>query len=94
MSGAKRLMEEMEEKRSKARSIARKAGVLTACEDHDEVFRSENDVVEAYKLGNARFEKDSLGNIFESRTEMTDYIKEVADDANIACSTCDKIRYS
>jgi hypothetical protein len=93
MSGTKRLMEEMEGKRYKAGAIARRAGVLAACEDHDEVFRSEKDVVEAYKLGNARFEKDSLGKTFKSRTEMTDYIKEVADDASISRSVCDKIRY-
>lgn len=92
MSGVKRLMEEIETKRYKARAIAHKAGVLTVCEYHDEAFRSDKDIVKAYKLGNARFAKDSLGEIFASRKEMTDYIKEEVDDANIECSICDKIR--
>lgn len=89
MSGTKRLIEEMETKRWKASDIALKAGVLTTCKDHDdEVFRSEKDVVEAYKLGEAKFVKDSLGEIFGSRREMTDYIKEVAEEANTECSMC------
>ena len=79
-------------KRRKARIIARRAGILTACEDHDEVFRSEKDVVEACKLGNARFDEGSLGDVFASRKEMTDYVKEEAGDANIECSVCDEIR--
>jgi len=94
MSGAKRLMEEMDEKRRRAATIARRAGVLTVCGYHDEVFRSEKDVVEAYKLGEARFLKDSLGEIFDSRREMTDYIKDVVEDANFECCVCSKIRYS
>jgi hypothetical protein len=66
---------------------------LTAHEDHDEVYRSEKDIVEAYKLGNARFEKDSLGKVFASRKEMTDYFKEEVDDANIECEVCDRVRH-
>ncbi|MGO9306908.1 MAG: hypothetical protein ACLP3R_24935 [Candidatus Korobacteraceae bacterium] len=94
MSGAKRLIEEMADKRRKARTIAHKAGVLTVCEYHDAVFKSGKDVVEAYKLGEARFEMDSLGETFDNRREMTDYIKEVAQDANFECPVCTTIRYS
>ncbi len=93
MSGAKRLMEKMETKRWKAREITLKAGVLTTCHDHDdEVFRSEIDVADAYELGKERFSKDSLGKIFSSREEMTDYIKEVTDEANTECAMCEEFR--
>ena len=92
MSGVKRLLEAAEEKRSRAIGIAIQAGVLKVCEFHDEVFVSTKDVVEAYKRGNARFEKDSLGQCFDSRREMTDYIKEVVDDAAEECWCCAKIR--
>jgi hypothetical protein len=88
MSGAKRLMEAMEAKRGKATSIALKAGFLTSCEFHEEVYESGEDIVVAYKLGNARFVKDSLSKTFDSRTEMTDYIKEVVGDASDGCSIC------
>lgn len=76
MSGAKRLMAAIEKKRGKAIGLALKARVLKRCEYHEEIFEGDGEIVEAYKLGNARFEKDALGEIFDSRTEMTDYIKE------------------
>lgn len=92
MGQMKRLMEAAEEKRSRAIGIAIQAGVLKCCEFHDEVFVGSKDVVEAYKRGNARFEKDSLGEAFDTRREMTDYIKEVVEDAAEECWCCAKIR--
>jgi hypothetical protein len=93
MSGIKRLMEAVEEKRGKAKDIARRAGVLKVCEYHDELFLSgEKEIVEAYKSGNARWDKDSLEDVFESRREMTDYIKEEVEDAAEECWMCAKIR--
>ncbi|HUK48413.1 MAG TPA: hypothetical protein VLW06_12510 [Terriglobales bacterium] len=60
MSGIKRLMEAVEEKRGKAKDIARRAGVLKVCEYHHETFASGKDVVEAYKLAAAQFKKGSI----------------------------------
>jgi hypothetical protein len=91
MSGAKRLMEAVEEKRSKATSIALKARVLKSCEHHEEIFEGNQDVQHAYKLGNFQFERDGLGETFDSRKEMTDYIKEVVEDAPDGCSLCSKM---
>jgi len=86
-------MEEIEAKRDKATAIAVKAGVLERCEYHEDiVFETGEDVVEAYRRGNARFETDSLGRFFDSRREMTDYIKEVVNDAAMECWCCEKLR--
>ncbi len=94
MSGAKEMMARDENKRYRAHQIAFKARVLKPCKYHeDEVIVNEDkEIVEAYKLGNARFDKDSLGEVFESRTDMTDYIKEVVEDANTDCWICAKMR--
>ncbi len=94
MGNADDIMAEQDNKRSRAYQIALKARVLKPCKYHeDEIIRNEDkEVVEAYKLGNARFDKDSLGEVFYSRTDMTDYIKEVVEDANTDCWICDKMR--
>jgi hypothetical protein len=93
MGVAKRLLEAQEAKHVRAMDIAIKARVLRVCEHHDEVFLShEEEIVGAYKLGNARFQKDSLGETFDNRREMTDYIKEVVDDAAVECWQCARLR--
>lgn len=94
MSGAKEMMAEQENKRHRAYQIALKAGVLKPCKYHDDevIVNEDKEVVEAYKLGNARFEKDSLGEVFDGRRDMTDYIKEVVENANTNCWICDKMR--
>ena len=56
------------------------------------MYETGGDVVDAYKLGNARYEKDALDRIFLSRTDMTDYIKEVVEDAAMECWSCAKLR--
>jgi thermostable 8-oxoguanine DNA glycosylase len=93
MSMVKRHMEQVEARRERATAIAIKAGVLKVCEFHEDVvYETGEDVVEAYKRGNARYDKDSLGKIFESRTDMTDYIKEVVEEAADECWSCAKLR--
>ena len=94
MSGAKEMMAKDENKRYKTHQIAFKAGVLKPCESHeDEVIVNEDkELVEAYKLGNSRFEKDSLDKVFDDRKDMTDYIKEVVENANTHCYPCSKMR--
>jgi hypothetical protein len=92
MSGIKRLIEAVEEKRGKAKDIARRAGVLKVCEYHDETFASGKDVVEAYRLAAARFKKGSFKDLFESQQELTDCIKAQVEDAADECWVCEKIR--
>ena len=72
MSGAKELMAQQEDKRYRAYQIALKAGVLTICKYHDDevIVNEDKELVDAYKLGNARFEKDSLREVFDDRREI------------------------
>lgn len=93
MGGAKRHMENMEHQYNIATAIAIEAGVLEACEYHDGiVFQGENEVEDAYKLGNIKFtSKDEMVSCFKTRIEMTDAIKsavESGDHANDQCETC------
>lgn len=76
----------------KGHRLALKARVLKCCEYHEEVFEGDQGIVEAYKLANARFDKDSLGKIFDSRREMTGYIKEEVEDAAVECWQCAEIQ--
>ena len=94
MGNADDIMAEQDNKRSAAYKIALKACVLKPCKYHeDEVIVNEDkEIVEAYKLGNARFDKDSLGEVFDDRRDMTDYIKEVVEDTPTDCWICDKMR--
>jgi hypothetical protein len=94
MSGAKRMMEEQEQKRSSAISIAIEAGVLGRCEFHDDVvFEGNEDITEAYKLGNTKFTHGELDNVFSDRKDMTDVINEVVKDhPGEECPYCAKIR--
>ncbi len=93
MGQAKRELERIEERRGKATGIAIKAGVLQVCQFHEDVvYETGEDIVGAYKLGNARYDKDSLGKIFLSRTDMTDHIKHVVEEAAMECWSCAKNR--
>jgi hypothetical protein len=91
MSGAKRLMDQLEEHRAVATSIALKAGVLQRCELHsDFIFAAGADVTSAYQLGNAMFSDGKFDDTFEIRREMTDAIKFVVEDEYVAdeCRRC------
>ena len=73
MGGAKRMMEENESKRAVALEIALEAGVLEQCEFHEDcIFEGGEEIEAAYKLGNSKMSKGDLGDVFESRREMTD----------------------
>jgi hypothetical protein len=72
---------EHEGKLNVALEIAIVAGVLQRCDSHDDfVFQGNNDIEDAYQVGNARFTAGNLRGTFESRREMTDLIKEVVND--------------
>lgn len=92
MSVTKRLMDENENRERAATSIALQAGVLDSCDIHHNVFRGHAEIVDAYKLGNAKFESDGLSGIFEDRRQMTDTIKRVV-EGNFAseCHQCAKM---
>ncbi len=93
MGQVKRELERVEARRGKATEIAIEAHVLRVCQFHeDAVYETGGDVVEAYKVGNARYDKDSLGKIFLSRRDMTDHIKYVVENAAMECWACAKNR--
>ena len=75
------------------RDIAIEAGVLTFCEHHaDGIFSRGADLEGAYRLANARYTAGKM-DMFSSRLEMTDAIKEVvADHSMEECSWCARRR--
>ncbi|AWE47566.1 hypothetical protein LDS54_000184 [Salmonella enterica] len=93
MSFIKRSMDEQENKRQVAIQICLEADVLDSCDDHGVIFQGEEDVEEAYKLGNRKFTAGELGRAYSSRREMTDFIQEVAssgDHAGECCFECEE----
>jgi len=95
MSFVKRMMEERQYQRGVAISIAIQAGVLRVCEYHEDcIFDGGHDREGAYKLGNAKFTAGELTEVFETRKEMTDSIKDAIEDnyGPDECPRCAKIR--
>jgi hypothetical protein len=95
MSASKRLMEQNEEQERVAIRIAIEAGVLQRCEHHAGFYFSGGcDVVDAYRLGNYKFKKGELKDVFETPLEMTNTIKKVVEEnhANDECQRCATIQ--
>ena len=94
MGGAKRAMEEQEDKRNVAMHIALEANVLDQCEYHDDCVYAGNEEIEnAYKLGNSKLSRGELEGVFKDRREMTDIIKDVVEDhQGDECFACAKNR--
>jgi hypothetical protein len=94
MSATKELMEHHEEQERVALRIAIEADVLKRCEIHpDFVFSGGSDVVGAYRLGNYKFKKGELKDVFETPLEMTNTIKKIVEEnhANDDCQRCAKL---
>ena len=94
MGQAKKHMEQMEDKRNLAISIAVEAGALEECDRHPGTFtEGGSDVEDAYKLGNLKVSSGELEGAFDSRREMTDLIKEVVDELSGGeCYSCARNR--
>jgi hypothetical protein len=87
MSHAKRALEAQDEKRRAAMGIAISAGVIRRCEFHDDcLFIGGAEEQSAYKLGNYKFSKNELADVFETRQEMNDAIKAAIQE--IALEEC------
>jgi hypothetical protein len=89
MSKSKDLINDRNSQWMAALDVAVEAGVLQVCEHHtDGIFRGGRDVQNAYKLANARYTVGEM-DMFSSRPEMTDAIKEVVSDHSMdKCSWC------
>ncbi|MEO1016315.1 MAG: hypothetical protein AAFY56_01290 [Pseudomonadota bacterium] len=90
MGGAKRMLEDAEDKRQIALEIAMTAGALATCELHDCAINRDDDPTPAYKLGNALISQSDplVANFYGNRRELSDYIKEVIEDTNDECVRC------
>ncbi|MBL4711144.1 MAG: hypothetical protein JKX75_01345 [Gammaproteobacteria bacterium] len=86
------MKEQQNQQSDVAMNIAIDAGVLTRCKQHEEVvLNAGRDTQEAFLLGNERFSKGELGNVFTFRREMTDAIKDiVAAHQADTCPNCAK----
>jgi hypothetical protein len=89
MGATKRALEEHDSKIAVATGIAIRAGVLETCPIHEDVvYETGDDIVDAHKLGNYLVTKQEV-TVFDSRREMTDYIKQVVEECcNDECSYC------
>lgn len=94
MGGAKRMMEENEEKQQVAIGIAIDSGVLVHCDVHEDiVFAGDEEIECAYKLGNYRISQGLLGDRFDDRRDMTDLVAAVvAEYYGDECYVCAKHR--
>ncbi|PCI09341.1 MAG: hypothetical protein COB77_00025 [Gammaproteobacteria bacterium] len=86
------MKEQQDKQNDVALKIAIDAGVLIRCKKHEEiVFNGGEETQEAYLLGNERFSKGELGDVFTYRRDMTDAIKDtVATHQASTCSSCAK----
>ena len=92
MSSAKDQIARLEQQRSAAVAIALEVDLLKRCDIHGEVYDPlSNNFEEAYKYGNHLFSQhDPLVAVFESRTEMTDALKNITHDYGDECPDCAK----
>ncbi|MDF3841709.1 hypothetical protein P3W55_08285 [Pseudomonas citronellolis] len=81
MGGAKRMIEEREDRRSTAIAIAVEAGALEECDHHDGTFfDGGGSVEEAIKLGEEQFSEGEHGDLFDSKQDLVDLIQRVVEE--------------
>lgn len=91
MGSQKRMLEDEVQKESIATSIAVETGAVKACSFHDEfLYAGHRDFTEAYKVAALRNKRGDYGDLFESQKELTDMIKEIAEDNSYEskCARC------
>ncbi|HBW49822.1 MAG TPA: hypothetical protein DEF47_07940 [Herpetosiphon sp.] len=82
-----------EDQRRIATQIAIRSNVLGECEFCEEIIEGNEDIENAYKLGNFMISKnDPSVSIFEgNRSILTDTIKEVVEEAAYDCGCVDRM---
>jgi len=91
MGSQKRLLEEEEQKIDIAIGIAVEVGAVKACRFHDGfLFAGHINFTDAYKVAARNNKRGDYGDLFESQKELTDIIKEVAEDNSYEskCARC------
>ncbi len=86
-------MNEYDSKLAVALEIALDAGVLDRCVMHDAVFEGDGDLQHAFDLGGARLATGALGQNFDGRDDLNEFIAEVvADHRGEECARCRELR--
>ncbi len=93
MSGAKRMLEDIEERERCAREISIEAKAVTVCEmGHGVLLKGSGDVSRACAVGNSKLNKGHYPGVFQTRPQMTDAVKAVIDEVSLStCPVCDKM---
>jgi len=94
MGGAKRMLEEQEYLEGVAAGLLIETGYLRACNAHEALMveGDEESLQAAYKLANARVSSGAIKLEYGfSRRDLTDTIKDVAENTGDDCSSCQKI---
>ena len=86
-------MEEDFSQITEARRIAIEAGVIARCEWHPDIILYQfTDDARAYQFANAQYNKGELEDVFGSRQELNDAIKDVIEDVVVdGCPACQKL---
>lgn len=94
MGGAKREMEDQQDRYNEGVALCLEAGVLEQCEFHEGAYYQGNaELEDAYKLANAKVSRREYGEpTAEKRKSLTDGIKEAYDDnsGSDRCYQCEK----
>ncbi|MDE1902139.1 MAG: hypothetical protein KGI37_10955 [Alphaproteobacteria bacterium] len=94
MGGAKRILEEQGYLEGVAAGLLKETGYLTACEAHETLMieGDEESLQAAYKLANARVSSGAIKLEYGfSRRDLTDIIKDVAENTGDDCYSCQKV---
>lgn len=83
-----------EEKHDLALGIAKRARVVDFCSAHGVCYYAGAEIDPAYKFGNVMFARGELGDMYEDRREMTDYIKQAVESCLTECYECSRFRES
>ena len=77
-------------KREEAREIAVKGRALVRCPVHSDVLIDQGDPTQAYQIASSMFRDEELQGHYQSLRELTDLIKEEADEGAMDCPSCEK----
>lgn len=89
MSGAKRLLEEQETKRSCAVHIAIESGAAKRCWVHDDVLIEGEPLGEALEYGAEMFKAGQLSGIFDDIEDMEEHVTQIVGETSERCYICD-----
>lgn len=86
-----RLLDDEEERLSIAKTIAIEAGIVKGCSFHEGFFYAgHTDFQKAYRIAASKIKRGDFNGLFETQKELTDLIKEFAEDNSYesSCARC------